>query len=502
MAKEMIFNCKEYETRIAILDAAALSNLYVERTDERSIAGNIYTGKVVRVLPGMQAAFVDIGLGRTAFLYVADACIEHQALDMLVSEEEEENLESKWEFKPHTCAIEDILREGQEILVQASKEPLGSKGARVTTYISLPGRNLVAMPTAHHVGISRKITDESERERLRNIIEDLRPPDFGFIARTMSEGKKGDELKQDVDFLVRLWDDIKTKRAGVGVPGLVHKELSMALRAIRDLYTENMSRIVIDSKREYEKIDEFMKNFMPGVSYTLELYEDKEPIFDYFGIEIDVGKLFDKKVWLKSGGYIIIEETEALCAIDVNTGKYVGKRNLEDTILKTNLEAVKEIAHQLRVRNIGGIIIIDFIDMVDEINRELVFNALKSELEKDRNKTSIQKISELGLIEMTRQRRRKSLSKIMCESCPHCGGLGIVKSKTTVCYEIFRELERESARNPTHTICLLVHPDVAHVLMEDERKLLEKLEQQLTRKVIIQTDNSFNQDNYEIIPMH
>ncbi len=502
MAKEMIFNCKEYETRIAMLDNKTLSNLYVERTDERSIAGNIYTGKVVRVLPGMQAAFVDIGLGRTAFLYVADACIENQALDLLVSEEEEENLEGKWEFKPHPCAIEDILREGQEILVQASKEPLGSKGARVTAYISLPGRNLVAMPTARHVGISRKIIDESERERLRKIIEELRRPDFGFIARTMSEGKKEGELKQDVDFLVRLWDDIKAKRTRVGVPGLVHKELSMTLRAIRDLYTEDMSRIVIDSKKEHEKIDEFMKNFMPGVSYTLELYEDIEPIFDHFGIEIDVGKLFDKKVWLKSGGYIVIEETEALCAIDVNTGKYVGKRNLEDTILKTNLEAVKEIAHQLRVRNIGGIIIIDFIDMMDEINRELVFNAMKSELEKDRNKTSIQKISELGLIEMTRQRRRKSLSKIMCESCPHCGGRGIVKSKTTVCYEIFRELERESARNLTKTICLLVHPDVAHMLMEDERKLLEKLEQRLTKRVIIQTDNSFNQDNYEIIPMH
>ncbi|MCK9274016.1 MAG: Rne/Rng family ribonuclease [Syntrophales bacterium] len=503
MAKEMIFNCKDYETRIAIIDNKTLANLYVERADERSIAGNIYNGKVVRVLPGMQAAFVDIGLGRTAFLYVADACCDEHELDFLVAgEEEEENIEGKWITKPHPCAIEDILQEGQEILVQASKEPLGTKGARVTTYISLPGRNLVAMPTAHHIGISRKITDEEERERLRKIIESLRRPDFGFIARTMSEGKGEDELKKDVDYLVRLWENIKSTRSKVGIPGLVHKDLSMTLRAVRDLYTEDTGRIVIDSKREYQKIDEFMKKFMPGVPYSLELYEGNVPIFDHFGIEIDVGKLFDKKVWLKSGGYIVIDETEALCAIDVNTGKYVGKRNLEETILKTNLEAVKEIAHQLRVRNIGGIIIIDFIDMVDETNRDLVFNALKMELEKDRSKTSIQKISELGLIEMTRQRRRKSLAKIMCESCPQCCGRGIIKSKTTICYEIFRELERESVRNLTKTICLLVNPEVARTLMEEERKLLENLEHRLMKKIIIQTDNSFLQDNYEIIPMH
>ncbi|HET57180.1 MAG TPA: Rne/Rng family ribonuclease [Deltaproteobacteria bacterium] len=505
MAKEMIFNCNEYETRIAIVDNGTLTNLYVERWDERSIAGNIYMGKVVRVLPGMQAAFVDVGLDRTAFLYVADAFYDGRGIDFTsgidVDNGDDPGMNGTG-GQTMNHSIEDILQEGQELLVQASKEPLGSKGARVTTHVSLPGRNLVAMPSAHHIGISRKITDETERERLRTIIEEIRPPDFGFIARTVSEGRCRDEIEKDVDYLIRLWNTITDKQARVGAPGLVHKELSMTLRAIRDLYTEDMDRIVVDSSVEFEKANEFMQYLMPNVSYNLELYEEREPIFDHFGIEVDVEKLFNKKVWLKSGGFIVIEETEALCSIDVNTGKYVGKRNLEDTILKTNLEAVKEIAHQLRVRNIGGIIIIDFIDMEIERNREIVYNALAAELQKDRSKTSIHKISELGLIEMTRQRRRRSLSKIMCESCPYCGGRGIVKSKATVYYEILRELERHLIRNMAHSICVLLHPDVAKLLQEDQQKLLDKLEQKYGKKIIVQTDNSFYQDNYEIIPMH
>lgn len=505
MSKEMIFNCNDYEARIAIVDNGTLTNLYVERWNERSIAGNIYMGKVVRVLPGMQAAFVDIGLERTAFLYVADAFCNICGIDFSPGnwlENGDDRDAGKTICYQNNYAIEDILREGQEILVQASKEPLGTKGARVTTYISLPGRNLVAMPSAHHVGISRKITDENERGRLRHIIEELRPSDIGFIARTVSEGKCREEIEKDVEYLLKLWETIQDKRSRVGVPGLVHKELSMTLRAIRDLYTEDMDRIVIDSESEYEKIDDFMKRLMPRVKYHLELYGGQEPIFDHFGIEVDVEKLFDKRVWLKSGGFIIIEETEALCSIDVNTGKYVGKRNLEDTILKTNLEAVKEIAHQLRVRNIGGIIIIDFIDMENEANRELVYNALVAELKKDRSKTSIQKISELGLIEMTRQRQRRSLSKIMCEPCPYCSGRGVVKSRTTMHYEILRELERHAARDMARSMCVLLNPDIAKLLLNDRRELLEKLERKYGKKIIVQTDNSFYQDNYEIIPMH
>ncbi|MBW2544415.1 MAG: Rne/Rng family ribonuclease [Deltaproteobacteria bacterium] len=464
MSKELIFNCTEYETRIAILEDRVLSNFYVERIDERSIAGNIYKGKVVRVLPGIQAAFVDIGLERSAFLYVADIYNETSGIDLFTNGDDDPVEYGRGEHTEQcTHPIEDMLREGQEILVQVSKETLGSKGARVTTHISLAGRNIVSMPTSSHTGISRKITGEQERDRLREIIEKLRHERHGFIARTASEGKKEDELKGDFDYLSKLWNTIREKAERTGAPGLVHRELGMTLRAIRDLYAEDVERIAIDSEGEYRKAIDFMDSFMPYMKYSIDLYKDSIPIFDHFGIELDISRMLNKKVWLKSGGYIVIEETEALCSIDVNTGKYVGKKNMEETILKTNMEAVREIAYQLRIRNIGGIIIIDFIDMETETNREKIFDALRAEMEKDRNRTNVQKISEFGLIEMTRQRKRKSLSGTMCETCPHCSGRGSVKSRTSVCYEIFRELEREAAYDIAETLCVLVHPDVAEL---------------------------------------
>jgi len=502
MSKEIIFNCTDYETRIAILEDHVLSNFYVERIDERSIAGNIYKGKVVRIVPGIQAAFVDIGLERTAFLYVADTSSEIGEMDIFI-QEDDYPIEYKGAKHPgqYNHPIEDVLREGQDVLVQVSKEPLGSKGARVTTHISLPGRNLVSMPTSYHTGVSRRITDEQERERLREIIERLRPEEYGFIARTASEGKQEDELKGDFDYLCKLWNTIRKKGERTGAPGLVHRELSMTLRAIRDLYTEDMERIVIDSEEEYKKTIGFIDSFMPYMKYSVDLYRDTVPIFNHFGLELDISKMLHKKVWLKSGGYIVIEETEALCAIDVNTGKYVGKKNMEETILKTNMEAVKEIAYQLRIRNIGGIIIIDFIDMEMETNREKIFDALKAEMEKDRSKTNIQKISEIGLIEMTRQRRRKSLSGTICEACPYCSGRGTVKSRASVCYEIFRELEREAACSTSGTLCVLAHPEVAQLLLEDENTSLKGLEKKLGRKVLVETDNSFDREMFEIIPM-
>jgi ribonuclease G len=502
MSKEIIFNCTEYETRIAILEDRVLSNFYVERVDERSIAGNIYKGKVVRVLPGIQAAFVDIGLERRAFLYVADIYNETSGIDFFTNGDDDPIEYEKWEhLEQYTQPIEDILREGQEILVQVSKEPLGTKGARVTTHISLAGRNIVSMPTSHHTGISRKITSEQERGRLSKIIEELRPEKHGFIARTVSEGKGENELKGDFDYLAKLWNTIREKGQHTGAPGLVHRELGMTLRAIRDFYTEDVERIVVDSEEEYRKAIDFMDSYIPFMKYSIDLYRDNIPIFDSFGIELDISRMLNKKVWLKSGGYIVIEETEALCAIDVNTGKYVGKRNMEETILKTNMEAVREIAYQLRIRNIGGIIIIDFIDMEIEVNREKIFDTLKTEMEKDRNRTSVQKISEIGLIEMTRQRRRKSLRETMCETCPYCGGRGTVKSSTSVCYKIFRELEREAAYDIAGTLCVLVHPDVAKLLLENENNTLKDLEKRLGRKILVETDNSFHRENFEIIPV-
>ncbi|MBW2648483.1 MAG: Rne/Rng family ribonuclease [Deltaproteobacteria bacterium] len=502
MSKELIFNCTEYETRIAILEDRVLLNFYVERVDEGSIAGNIYKGKVVRVLPGIQAAFVNIGLERSTFLYVADIYNETSGIDFFTNGDDDPVEYEKGEYpEQYTHPIEDILREGQEVLVQVSKEPLGTKGARVTTHISLAGRNIVSMPTSYHTGISRKITSEQERDRLREIIEKLRPEKHGFIARTVSEGKGEDELKVDFDYLSKLWNTIREKGQHTGAPGLVHREMGMTLRAIRDFYTEDVERIVIDSEEEYRKAIDFMDSFMPYTKHSIDLYKNNIPIFDHFGIELDIGKMLNKKVWLQSGGSIVIEETEALCAIDVNTGKYVGKKNMEETILKTNMEAVREIAYQLRIRNIGGIIIIDFIDMEIEANREKIFDALRAEMEKDRNKTNVQKISEFGLIEMTRQRRRKSLSGIMLETCPRCSGRGLVKSSTSVCYEIFRELEREAARDIAETFCVLVHPEVEKLLLENENNTLKNLEKRLGKKIIVETGNDSHRENFEIIPV-
>ena len=448
MTKEMIISSTDHETRIAILDRGVLSNIYIERAKEGGTIGNIYNGRVVRVLPGIQAAFIDVGLERTAFLYVADIANILDDLEFMDDEEETESddifdLRRRLYRRENGLHIEDVIKEGQELLVQVTKEPIGSKGARLTTHISLPGRNLVYMPTVNHIGISRRIHDEAERQRLREIIERIRPDKQGFIARTVSEGRKEEELRSDLEYLTRLWENIQERKNRTGVPGLVHPDLGIILRAIRDFYTKDVCRIVVDARQAADDIADFMKTFLPNANYYLEFYDKQEPIFNTFGIELDISRALNKKVWLKSGGYIVIETTEALCAIDVNTGKYVGKRNLEETILNTNLEAVKEIAYQLRLRNIGGIIIIDFIDMENENHRDKVFNALKEEMEKDKSKTNILKISELGLVEMTRQRTGKNIDRILCEPCPYCEGAGVVKSKVTLCYEIFRELARE-----------------------------------------------------------
>jgi len=502
MSKEIIFNCTEHETRVAVLEDRVLTAFYVERIDERSIAGNIYKGKVTRVIPGIQAAFVDIGLDRSAFLYVADIQEERSGINLRVNGDTdfipyEEGRPQEQQSKP----IEKLLKEGQEILVQVSKEPLGNKGARITTHISLAGRNLVAMPKSRHIAISRKIADEEERYRLWEIIQKSRPEQYGFIARTASEGKGEDELGSDFDYLSKLWSAISEKSRRTRPPGLIHRELDMTLRLLRDLYTQDVERIVVDSAEEHRELIDFMNSFMPCMKASIDFYKDTMPIFDMFGIEPDIRKLLDRKVWLKSGGYIIIEETETLCAIDVNTGKYVGRKNMEETILKTNLEAAREIAYQLRMRNIGGIIIIDFIDMEIDANRESVFNALKEEMKKDRNRISIQEISEIGLVEMTRQRRRKSLKATMCMPCPCCGGKGTVKTRTSISYEIFRELEREAAYDLTETLCALVHPEMATFILENKGNALKNLEKKLERKILVETDSGLHREDFKILPM-
>lgn len=502
MPSELVINVTSQETRIALIENGVLAELFIERQSERGIRGNIYKGKVVRVLPGMQAAFVDIGLPRSAFLYVSDVYDDFDYLELMMGVSRENgDLDidrNTLTASRYSSQIEDMLHDGQEVSVQVSKEPIGSKGARVTTHVSLPGRYLVVMPGVDHVGVSRRIENEGEKKRLREIISRIKPPGMGFIVRTASEGRTEEDLLMDMNFLLKLWEKIQHRRVNAPVPCNIHCDLDICLRAIRDLYTKDVEKVVVDSEKEYNEILEFIEAFMPQLKYAIEFYQADEPIFDSYGIEVEISRALGRKVWLKSGGYIVIEETEALTAVDVNTGKYVGKGNPEDTILKTNLEAVKEIAYQLRLRNTGGIIIIDFIDMEKEGGRERVFQALKEALKKDRAKTNILRISELGLVEMTRKRTRENLSRILCEPCPYCEGRGIIKSKTTLCFEMFREIRREAMNIPSNMIIVSLHPEVADFLYDEERYAIEELENKLKKKIIIKVKSEFHQEEYEI----
>lgn len=503
MGNEILINVNAGETRVALLENGTLVELYLERHSEQGITGNIYKGRVVRVLPGMQAAFVDIGLEKAAFLYVADVHQDFEDLEQLMRareedgngflDDEEEVLNLDTPFQ-----IEDLLHEGQEILVQVSKEPLGSKGARITSHISLPGRHLVLMPMVDQIGVSRRIENEAERRRLREIIQNIKPPGFGLIVRTASEEKGEAELRQDLDFLLKMWNNIQKRKASSPVPSLIHKDLDISLRAIRDLFTQDVERAIIDSEEEYRKILDFCDTFMPQLKSSIKLYDKEEPLFDYYGIEMEISRALGRRVWLKSGGYIVIDLTEALTVIDVNTGRYVGKRNLEDTILKTNLEAVKEIAYQLRLRNIGGIIIIDFIDMEKESSREKVFKALNEALKKDKSKTNISKISELGLIEMTRKRTRESLGRILSERCFYCDGRGYLKSRSTISQEILREIQRDIRDLPGENILINVHPNVANYMYDEARLEIEKLEKRYQKRIIVNAKNDFHLEQFEI----
>ena len=516
MSAELIINANSYETRVALVENGQIAELYVERNSDRGIGSNIYKGRVVRVLPGMQAAFVDIDLDKAAFLYVSDVHHPMEELDQLFlascdvenEQEEQEELEEEvseeikevLEFHPEhiEVPIEDRLQEGQEILVQVAKEPIGHKGARITTHITLPGRHLVLMPMMDHVGVSRRIENEKERKRLRELMCAIQPPHCGFIVRTAAEGAESEKLQAEMEFLLKLWQNIQRRSEHAPVPSLVYQELDITLRAVRDLFTKEVDRLIIDSESEYRKVLSFIETFAPSLQNAVELYEGDEPVFDAYGIEMEIQRALSKKIWLKSGGYIVIEMTEALTAIDINTGRYVGKRNLEETILKTNLEAVKEIACQLRLRNIGGIIIIDFIDMEKEGNREKVFNALKDAMRKDKSKTNILRMSDLGLIEMTRKRTKESIGRVLCEPCFYCDGEGYLKSKQTVCYEILRELEREIRELFGQNIMILAHPEVAARFCDEERIYLEEVEERLHARILVKGEPSFHLEQHEI----
>ncbi len=498
MTKELVINTTAHEARVALLENGHIAELYIERVRERGIVGNIYKGKVLRVLPGMQAAFVDIGLEKAAFLYVADVIDEVQGVERFI-EDGAPPAEGGRESPPVLPPIQDLLQEGQEVLVQVSKEPIGTKGARITAHISMPGRHLVYMPTVDHVGISRRIEGEEERERLRQLVETMRPQGAGFIVRTVSEGKSEEALRSDMEFLTGLWKDIVSLQRHNPAPCLIYSDLDVISKVLRDILTEDVRRIVVDSRREYGKIVQFIETFMPSLEYSIELYQDPEPVFDALGLEVEIARALGTRVWLKSGGYIIIEQTEALAAIDVNTGRFVGKRNLEDTILKTNLEAVKEIAFQLRLRNIGGLIIVDFIDMEKEVHRDKVFQALEEALRSDRAKTNILKISELGLVEMTRKRVRENLARTLCETCPYCEGKGYVKSRQTMVYEIFRQLRRDIGGLPGNQIMLLVHPEIASLICDEERCEIDDLETRFGKQIAITARFDYHQEQFDIL---
>ncbi len=506
MTTEILINSRSYEVRIALVESGYLTEFHLQRPTEKGLMGNLYLGRVVRVLPGMQAAFVDIGLERTGFLYVDDVFtgsddLRREQLSSDQAEAKTATSESRdaehRQYKPYH--IEDLLTEGQEILVQVSKDPIGTKGARLTCQITLPGRNLVFIPQTDHIGISRKIEDVTVRESLRTTIEELRPQKSGFIIRTVAEHASKEDLEADMEFLMILWDEIKDRAATSKPPSIVYEDLDITLRSVRDLFTSDVDYLIIDDELSYEKLVHFVNTFVPQLKNKISLYRGELPLFEAYGVDVEISKAIEKKVWLRSGGYIIIENTEALTVIDVNTGRFVGKNDLNETIFKTNMEAAKEIAYQLRLRNIGGIIIIDFIDMEDEPHREELFDYFKEAVKKDKSRINILKLSEFGLVQMTRKRNSENLNQMMCEPCHYCSGEGVLKSRRTVCYEIFRKISRNSARATGSTVTLRVHPRIADMLLKEEEPTTRRLEQDTQKRLVIAQAKDLNIEKYEII---
>ena len=505
MYTQLIINVTEHETRVAHLEDGNIVELYVDRGDDSNIVGNIYKGRVRRVLPGMQAAFVDIGLNQAAFIYVDDVHSNgYKEWEEIFSiDSDDEHAASDEEPRPNNLKrrdiqIEELISEGSEILVQVAKSPMGTKGARISSYISLPGRFLVLMPTSDHIGISRRIEDEVERERLKQLVQMLRTNDYGYIVRTAAEGENEEKLAYEMKFLSNLWENIQKKFQNAPVPSLLHQELSVSLRAVRDLLTYEVEKLVIDSKPTYEAVLNFLDTYMPSLEDHVILYEGSEPVFDAYNLEGDISRALKRKVWLKSGGYILIEHTEALAAIDVNTGRYVGKHNLEETILKTNLEAVKEIAYQIRLRDIGGIIIIDFIDMERKSNQEKVFNALNEALKKDKSKTHALPMSEMGLIQMTRKRIREPLTRILCEPCFYCEGEGYLISRQSICFNIYREILRDTLDFNGGRLTLRVNPEIAEFLHREENEIITSLERQIGKQIVIYPNPQFHMEEFDI----
>jgi ribonuclease G len=540
MDKEMIISSNGHETRVAILEDDLAAEIFVERERNRGVVGNVYKGRVSKVLPGMQSAFVDIGLERDGFLYVSDVISPADLFDDEDDDDEEPSdrggekaagggrrnggrgrRDDRVEGRDASAAgasrpqpksdraqdarIEDLLKEGQEILVQVAKEPLGTKGARLTSHVTLPGRFLVFMPTVDHIGVSRKIASRDERARLRGIVREFREQHSfsgGVIIRTAAQERSKDDILADLQYFYRIWTDMRQKMDSHRAPAVVYREPSLVAKLLRDLLTDDYTAIRIDNAQEHQRIVEFVDRIMPALASKVKLYDKDFPIFEEYGVQAELDKALRSKVWLKSGGSIVINQTEALVAVDVNTGRYVGKKTagrLEDTILKTNLEAVKEIVRQIRLRDLGGIIVLDFIDMEEKKNRQKVFQAVEQELRKDRAPSKPLQVSDFGLVIITRKRVKQSLERVLTEPCPYCAGGGTIKSSSTICYEILSEVKKVGVDMDGVGVLLRVNPDIARALKEEERNVVKDLKQLLGKDVIVKPDVHLHHEQFDVM---
>jgi ribonuclease G len=541
MSKEMIISSSAHETRVAILEDDQVAEIFIERERQRGVVGNLYKGRVSKVLPGMQSAFVDLGLERDGFLYVSDVIASTEEFDRLETEEDEAPPQvgengarpsappapligrsrggpagpperpsppergRRDRDKAPEPKIEELLKEGQEIIVQVAKEPLGTKGARLTCHATMPGRFLVFMPTVDHIGVSRKIDSREERGRLRGIVREFRQQHGftgGVIIRTAAAGRSKEDIVSDLSYFHRVWTEIRQKAESSRAPAVVYQEQSLVAKLLRDLLTEDFSAIRIDHELEYRRVLELVERMMPALASRVKLYEKEYPIFEEYGVQAEIDRALRSKVWLKSGGSIVINQTEALVAIDVNTGRYVGKKTagrLEDTILKTNLEAVKEIVRQIRLRDLGGIIVLDFIDMEEKKNRQKVFQAVEQELRKDRAPSKVLQVSDFGLVIITRKRVKQSLERVLTEPCPYCAGSAVIKSSSTICYEILSEVKKISGDLDGQSFVLRVNPDIARALRDEERAVFKDLKQALGREIAIRPDAQLHHEQFDLM---
>ncbi|MDY6820744.1 MAG: Rne/Rng family ribonuclease [Deferribacterota bacterium] len=503
MSKELIINSENFETRIALLENGNIVELYIERNKHKNLVGNIYKGKVANLLPGLQSAFIDIGEERSAFLHASDIMHINKNNKLvntnnIIEDIEEglrlENLPSSEVVNP---PIEDLLEKNDDILIQIIKEPIDQKGPRATTCITIPGRLLVLMPNIDHIGVSRKIEDSDEIKRLRSILTEIKLPNYGLIARTASVGANRNEIERDLSYLLTIWNDITMLYKNAEYPFLLYEEQDLLVKILRDTLTNDVKRIIIDNEENYERVNNFILKYMPEIDVKIDLYSGNTPIFDHFyNIELEINRLSEKKIWLKSGGYIVIDQCEALTVIDVNTGKYTGKKDFESTIFKTNLEAAKEIAYQLILRNIGGIIVVDFIDMSEKEHRDKVLTTLSEELKKDRLKSSVINITPLGLVEITRKRVQNSLTRFLTEACPYCDGSGRIKSIPTIVYEILREVKTLAKTSNKNKINIYAQESIIDYILNNEKEYISFIEMNYNVSIIPNIEKDFHQEYY------